>query len=619
MRLLVKAKSGLKSGSGVRSRAFVSGRSPKAKGIGGRSKSSVTIPKSELHSVQTDLPINRQATVSFPERWLKAEAAHNKNKAKLAAARAEGKKGVGKKRDGYPASWDSNEKLTRQLEQNRAIMRDYQEANKIPFYEAIESGSGQSRVSNDLVSLDAFQKLPSVDIIAEKTSKGYLTDAQLKQEVLSAGGNNIQASIDDDMRFQGLYFQDGSQKKPLPHFAKYDKMIIDPDDTGYYTAYITSYYVNGDPYVENVWIAKDGKQTKLPLQTKAQKAEFEFRAMRFFAGQVVNSSAYRRNMAIQDAITKDLDTALKYRTATGQTKDVKISEQKLAICDIIYQKKAMLEVQTPETTIEFRYEAEDLPEGIKPELTFEYDEKHRPLNSDDLLEIGTDRYGLEPDSVQAILENLYHSGWINYPRADQMKAEDEPIHLKRPFEEFKGTTQEKQILQVIHDSKKENYIKKGTWTLFMGDKLISQQNGVVFGNEPMAYTDEQFDIHVRREGTTPSLLIHKLNDRNISTPATRTAQLAELKQAGIVSLVNKQYVLDKRGVAFKAGYDYHREYSFDAIELNKQIKAANSTEEIQTILQEIKPMPRAETRQIIKVKALDLIEAQDDLAELEDY
>ncbi len=53
--------------------------------------------------------------------------------------------------------------------------------------------------------------------------------------------------------------------------------------------------------------------------------------MRFFSQQIVNSSAYRRNMAVQDTIEKDLDTALKYQTATGHTKDVKISEQILAI------------------------------------------------------------------------------------------------------------------------------------------------------------------------------------------------------------------------------------------------------------------------------------------------
>jgi hypothetical protein len=61
------------------------------------------------------------------------------------------------------------------------------------------------------------------------------------------------------------------------------------------------------------------------------------------------------------------------------------------------------------------------------------------------------------------------------------------------------------------------------------------------------------------------------------------------------------------------GYDYYRQYSFDAIDLNRRIKAANSTEEIQAILQEIQPMPRAETRRIIKANAETLIEAQDDL------
>ena len=45
----------------------------------------------------------------------------------------------------------------------------------------------------------------------------------------------------------------------------------------------------------------------------------------------------------------------------------------------------------------------------------------------------------------------------------------------------------------------------------------------------MNYSEDHFDIKIRREGTTPSDLIKYLNKNNISTPATRTAQLAELK------------------------------------------------------------------------------------------
>ena len=298
--------------------------------------------------------------------------------------------------------------------------------------------------------------------------------------------------------------------------------------------------------------------------------------------------------------------------------DVKISEQKLAICDYIYEEKANLKIKTPEQTINLPYEIEDIPEG-KPELSFDYSEKHQPLNSDDLLEIGTERYGLEPDSVQALLENLYHSGWINYPRADQLKAEDEPIHLIKPYDEYKGILQERQILKVIHDSETSNYIKKGTWKLKINNQPIAQDSGFVYGNDPMEYTEDKFDIAIKREGTTPAMLIKYLNANNISTPATRTAQLTELKQAGIISLVDKHYILDKRGITFKAAYDYYSEYSFNAIDLNNRIKQANSTGEISLILEEIKPISRNETRKILTEKANSLIEAQDDLAELEEF
>ncbi|MFX0172350.1 MAG: hypothetical protein ACFE9L_10545 [Candidatus Hodarchaeota archaeon] len=571
-------------------------------------KKQVSLVEGESHNIKVDIPLVDFATVSFPKSWIKTEASYEKIEEDLKKARKQGKK--------YPESWNNHEKLAKQLDRNRDIMRDYQEASKIPFYIPIESGSGQSRVSNDLVPLEDFQKLPKVDIIAEKTTKGYLTEEQAKKKVLSAGGNNIQASIDDNMQFQGLYFQDGSQDNPLPHFAKFDKIIVDSDDTGHYTAYFTNYYVYDDPFKENIYFSKDAKQIKLELDNQKQK--YEFRAMRFFTQQIIDSSAYRRNLAVQDTIKKDLETSLTYRTARGETKDVKISEQKLAICDIIYEDMAIIEVKTPEQTIEFPYQLRNLPEG-EPIVTFEYFGKHQPLNSDDLLEIGTDRFGLEPDSVQAILENLYLSGWINYPRADLLKAEDEPIHLLRDINEFKGTTQEKQLLQVIHDSETENYIKKGKWNLIIEGEVVSEKRGIVYGNEPMAYSHDQFDIKIKRAGVSPSMLIHELNDKNISTPATKTAQLTELKQAGIISLVDKTYILDKRGITFKAAYDFYKEYSFDAIYLKQEAKQAKNYEDLRFALTKIKPVSREETRKIIKDKAEALIESQDDLAHLESY
>lgn len=178
----------------------------------------ISLTEGESHIIKTDVPLGSKATVSFPKSWIQAEVSHKKNKTELNKARRQKKK--------YPEKWEIDEKLANQLERNRNIMEDYQKANKIPFYEAIKSGSEQSRVSNDLIPLEDFDNLPKVDIIAEKTTKGYLTDEQVRMKTLSAGGNYIQASIDENMRFQGLYFQDGSQDNPLPHFAKFDKVVL---------------------------------------------------------------------------------------------------------------------------------------------------------------------------------------------------------------------------------------------------------------------------------------------------------------------------------------------------------------------------------------------------------
>jgi len=95
--------------------------------------------------------------------------------------------------------------------------------------------------------------------------------------------------------------------------------------------------------------------------------------------------------------------------------------------------------------------------------------------------------------------------------------------------------------------------------------------------------------------------------------------LSEFKQAGIIAKIDKHYVLDKRGITYKAAYDYYREYSFDAIELKRRVKQAKNYDDLKSILSEIKPSSRDRTRKIIKEEAKDLIEAQDDLAELEEY
>ena len=72
------------------------------------------------------------------------------------------------------------------------------------------------------------------------------------------------------------------------------------------------------------------------------------------------------------------------------------------------------------------------------------------------------------------------------------------------------------------------------------------------------------------------------------------------------------YTLLKNGV-------YYREYSFDAIQLKQEAKQAKNYQKLSSTLAKIKPISRAETREIIKSKSEDLIEAQDDLADLEEF
>jgi len=78
-------------------------------------------------------------------------------------------------------------------------------------------------------------------------------------------------------------------------------------------------------------------------------------------------------------------------------------------------------------------------------------------------------------------------GRFGDPRADQLKAIDEPIFTKRDVSKFKGTKQEKQLLNLIYQAESENYVKKGSWILKYGDQELAAVSGHVIGDNPMNY------------------------------------------------------------------------------------------------------------------------------------
>jgi DNA-binding transcriptional ArsR family regulator len=298
----------------------------------------------------------------------------------------------------------------------------------------------------------------------------------------------------------------------------------------------------------------------------------------------------------------------------------------------LYDEKSMLVVTAPEITakskqIEFEFKARDLPDDKKPVMEFEWkNKKFQPLDSDTLLRVCVKEFDLEPDTVQATLEHLYYSGWINYPRADVIKATDEPIFTLRDPSEFKGTKQEKDMLDLIYKSESSNYIKTGEWVLKYGDEEIARTDGYVLGEPSILekpFTHDQFDIRVERKGVTKEMLTDYLTFNNVNTPATRTMQLRELKEAGIISIVERDgerfYQLDKRGIILKAAYDYYDKNSFNALELLREVDETDSVNDYKIVLKKIKPMPRDKAANIIAKRADELLEKQDDLAELDNY
>ncbi|MHA2243873.1 MAG: hypothetical protein ACXADY_02800 [Candidatus Hodarchaeales archaeon] len=84
--------------------------------------------------------------------------------------------------------------------------------------------------------------------------------------------------------------------------------------------------------------------------------------------------------------------------------------------------------------------------------------------------------------------------------------------------------------------------------------------------------DEGFDITLER-GLSPSDLTNFLIANDITTPATRTAIISAMKEAGILSLdKNREYQIDRRGIYFASAYQFFEENDIElSIDLKKKI------------------------------------------------
>jgi len=506
----------------------------------------------------------------------------------------------------YVSSWSKTKKAIQTRRYN-----EYEQYGLIPFFRVVATGYG-TRSTNEILDIDEFANIPQVDLLVEKES--FLTKEQKQQNYLSTAGNQIQAKVDKNLNFVGFYFQDATKDIQLPHFARSKEIIVDNDDTGHFIAFMNNLYSFGNPYIKNVRFDNRGE---------LQRPD-KIKAYRFMAKNIVDSASYQRNKIIQKFLEKQVGLKLAYRTSSGKTQNVTISEQKLAICRFLYSKNAFLDVTTPDLQLSFQYEVRNIPDD--KEIVLEFvpikQKEVKMLNSDDLLHAIVMRYNIEPDTTQSILENLYYSGWINYPRADVKKAEDVPIKLLRDIKEFKGGVLEKNILQLIKESTEAynqgvNFIQNGNWVLKAGDTIISKIEGINFADLPHRYDNNTMDIKVRYRGRKKEELTDYLIKNNIGTPATRTSMLRELKEAGIVSKQDDIYQLDTRGLIFASSYEVLKKRSFTAIELKRKIDTAKSLEEINQLLHEIKPLTDDDKREMVKMMNA-ILEYADDLKRLDE-
>ncbi|MCH8907635.1 MAG: hypothetical protein IH840_11140 [Candidatus Heimdallarchaeota archaeon] len=114
-----------------------------------------------------------------------------------------------------------------------------------------------------------------------------------------------------------------------------------------------------------------------------------------------------------------------------------------------------------------------------------------------------------------------------------------------------------------------------------------------------------------------------MTKNKVNKPATRTRQLAQLKDAGIITLQSDgTYLIDKRGLIMVGANEFYKENkSFNSIDLKREISNIEDgdIQGLQKVLDKLQPIDRETAYHGIINKSRELIEIQDDLSDLESY
>lgn len=566
---------------------------------------------------------------------------------------------------GKPLSNDKIKAYDRWVKEQTRIRASYNKKGLIPFMYPAQS--------LDTIPLSKFAKLKRYDIIHEKTLEASVKSRKdrLNLKSHSTVGNKVQTQIfgqtkDEKGRFMGFLTQPyknviPDRDNPISTMAriKPDGLIyVDNDDIGHFIAYYINAYSDPDknPFERNNVMFKGKKTPSNPIPLNVNRA---------LGISVLNTLGKKQNDALKDTLKNILKSSLKYRRE-GAITNLVPSEQLVRVCRAVYDKmiKTNIDVVTLDGT--FVFDGDD-DKGVtveafkekEPKLYFKpkADQELRPLDSDLLLRGIVKKLQIEPDAGQSLLESLHEQGWITYPRV--VTGEDEEavsIKLEKPIDNdkqfnamkkkqkdftaqdltdgkdtgyFRGSTQEKQILLMIKNAeiahkRGELFIQIGKWVLEAGKTLDGKKiwkqesDGIWIAGDPQKYSDKEFDIKLGERGLSPEELTVYLIDNEIGTPATRTAQLSRLRNAGVVNLKKDKYLIDSRGLYFTAAT-----IVFDTKEIPtildqiKKVRQVESVTEIVDLINDFVLLPRKQFAKEIEMAGKKLVEAESDFGFLE--
>ncbi len=503
--------------------------------------------------------------------------------------------------------------------------------------------------NSEIVPLEFFTTLSKKIAISEKPE--YVADNEI-DSVPNTKGNQLQTRA-LNFRFYGIFSQlrGRTDKSNVPeqyarHLYITEEIRVDDDEIGHLIAFQNNMYALQDPYAQTLVVKRDGKDVKIrpdPVLVNRALVKSIFDSIGFEQGKIIVNE-YGKYLDEKDLKlnVKSKSGVFSYRDLKGDNPTLNITEQNMAITHFFAPSGATIFATTPTSEIRFvvseeKLESINLESGesgkiyFKPHSTVKIliDETKgsRLITSDELLTASVKKYNMKATTAQATAESLYRQGYITYPRVNEEsnQIDDTGIKVLIDLKDFDGSNEERKILTVINEANKAladglPYLIDGKWVLEIGNDVVAFSEPTnVFYDEERSFEDEQFDLVVKEQGKTNAELTDYLITNDIGTKATRTPQLEELIQAGIVTTEfqdrNEIYRLDTRGLFMAAGYDYMvKNEGKSVIKLGNKVKKSESLQEIVKIWNDYDPIDIDKFRKHIKATSSEYLESEAELA-----